>query len=177
MVRAMSDDGPAPYEWRQMTEADLAEAYRLSVLIHPDFPERAEVLAEKFRLFPRGCFVLDNAGSGICGYCFSHPWLAGPPPSLDTLLQELPGAPTMYFIHDLTVDASLRGKKLASALVPRMVGIAREVLLDRMVLVAVSGSEPFWIRMGFRRSSDDASQDAARAKYGAGAVHMSRDLS
>jgi GNAT superfamily N-acetyltransferase len=176
MVHAMSDDGPAQYEWRPMTAADLAAVYRLSVHIHPDFPERPEVLAEKFRLFPRGCFVLDNGGSGISGYCFSHPWPEGPPPALDTLLQALPDAPSTYFIHDLAVDAVLRGKKLASALVPRLVAITRDIALDRMMLVAVSGSEPFWTRMGFRRTGDAALQDAAMAKYGADAVHMQRDL-
>jgi len=159
-----------------MTAADLPAVYGLSVRIHPDFPERPEVLAEKFRLFAPGCFVLDNAGSGIGGYCFSHPWLAGPPPALDTLLATLPDAPTAYFIHDLTVDAFLRRRNLASVMVPRLIEIARGVPVDRMMLVAVSCSEPFWTRMGFRRTAEATLQDAARAKYGAGAAHMTRDL-
>jgi hypothetical protein len=176
MVHAMSDASPAPLQWRPMSASDLHVVDDLSTRIHPDFPERPEVLAEKFRLFPRGCFVLENRGSAICGYCFSHPWLAGPPPSLDTLFGTLPDLPTAYFVHDLTVEAFLRQRNLASELVPRLVAIARGVPVDRMMLVAVSGSEPFWTRMGFFRTADEILQSAAQAKYGKGAVHMERML-
>jgi hypothetical protein len=172
----MSDGSLMPFEWRPMTAADLPAVYRLSIRMHPDFPERPEILAEKFRLFPRGCFVLGNTGFGIGGYCFSHPWLSGSPPALDALLERLPDAPTRYFIHDMTVDGVLRRRNLASAIVPQLVAIARDIPVDRMMLVAVSGSEPFWTRMGFRRTADPALQDAATAKYGSGAVHMERDL-
>ncbi len=173
----MSDGSPAPLQWRQMMATDLAAVDDLSARIHPDFPERPEVLAEKFRLFPRGCFVLEAAPEPqLLGYCFSHPWMFGPPPALDTMLQALPSAPTVYFIHDLTVDASLRRQNLASVIVSRLIEIAREIPLDRMMLVAVSGSEPFWIRMGFRRTPEEALQAATRAKYGAATVHMKREL-
>jgi len=162
-------------QWRPMTAADLAGAYDLSTRSHPDFPERRDVLFEKFRLFPRGCFVLDGPGTEIAGYCFSHPWQTGAPPALDTMLQVLPLQPAAYFIHDVTVDSSLRRMNLASSLVPRLVEIARSIPVGHMTLVAVSGSEPFWARSGFRRTADEGLQDAARRKYGAGAVHMTRD--
>jgi GNAT superfamily N-acetyltransferase len=172
----MSDGSPAAPQWRPMIAADLPVVDDLSARIHPDFPERPEVLAEKFRLFPRGCFVLDQAGARICGYCFSHPWLNGPPPALDTLFGALPDAPTGYFIHDMTVEAFLRRRNFASVLVPQLVDIARGLPVDRMMLVAVSGSEPFWTRMGFRRIADPTLQAATRDKYGAGAVQMEREL-
>jgi GNAT superfamily N-acetyltransferase len=173
----MSDGSPAPFQWRPMIAADLPAVADLSALIHPNFPERPEVLAEKFRLFPRGCFVLDAATGALPhGYCFSHPWMFGPPPALDTMLQALPHAPGAYFIHDLTVDASLRRQNLASVVVPRLIETAREIPVECMMLVAVSGSEPFWTRMGFRRTIDETLQAATRAKYGAGAVHMEREL-
>ncbi len=173
----MNDGSPAPLQWRPMIAADLPEAYDLSVRIHPNFPERLEVLAEKFRLFPGGCFVLDKPGAGICGYCFSHPWHAGRPPALDTMLLALPHPPVTYFIHDMTIDDSLRRRNLASGLVPQLIVVARDIPVDRVMLVAVSGSQPFWTRMGFRQTADEALQDAARAKYGTGAAHMTQDLS
>ncbi len=40
----------------------------------------------------------------------------------------------------------------------------------------VNGSSPFWSRMGFQRSPEEAIQAAARTKYDAGAVHMERFL-
>ncbi|MFZ5690998.1 MAG: GNAT family N-acetyltransferase [Pseudomonadota bacterium] len=172
----MSETNPTLLRWRPMTMADLPMVHDLSSRIHPDFPERPEILAEKVRLFPRGCFVLDGAHLPISGYCFSHPWRAGPPPALDTLLDVLPEPPTAYFIHDLTVEAFLRRRNLASGFVRQLVDLARSIPVDRMMLVAVSGSEPFWTRMGFRRTADAAVQDAATAKYGEGAVHMERDV-
>lgn len=160
-----------------MIAADLAAVHDLSVRIHSDFPERREVLAEKFRLFPRGCFVLDAAADArLLGYCLSHPWVVGAPPALDTLLHALPHAPTAYFIHDLAVDAALRRQNMASVIVPRLIEMARDIPLDRAMLVAVSGSEPFWTRIGFRRTTDESLQAATRAKYGAGALHMEREL-
>jgi hypothetical protein len=176
LVDAMSDKSPTLFRWRAMTAADMPAVHALSDRIHPDFPERPDVLAEKFRLFPRGCFVLDGAHLPIGGYCFSHPWLEGPPPALDTLLATLPDAPDAYYIHDMTVDASLRRMNLASVLVPRLVEIARGIPVDRMMLVSVSGSAPFWTRMGFYRTADAALQEAAKAKYGEGAMHMAHDL-
>jgi hypothetical protein len=66
----------------------------------------------------------------------------------------------------------LRRKNFASALVPRLVEIAAGVPVDRMMLVAVGGSAPFWTRIGFCRTDDEEIQAAARVKYGDGAVQM-----
>jgi GNAT superfamily N-acetyltransferase len=158
-----------------MTEGDLPAIDTLSVRIHPDYPERPDVLAEKLRLFRRGCFVLDSEVK-IYGYCFSHPWIIGPPPALDTLIGALPDAPDAYFIHDIALDQPARGRNLTSMLVPSLIDVARSILVDRMMLVAVSGSAPFWTRMGFRTMADEAVQAAARAGYGESAVPMERDL-
>lgn len=158
-----------------MVPADLAEVADLSTRVHPTYPERPEVLAEKFRLFPQGCFTLAEAGA-IEGYCFSHPWKKGAPPSLDTFLGEVPREADSYFIHDLTLDASMRKRNLAAAVVPGLVRAAQDAKLSHMTLVAVNGSAPFWSRMGFHATSDQGIQVAAHAKYGAGAVHMERLL-
>lgn len=159
--------------WRAMTASDLTAVAALSTRVHPNYPERPEVLAEKFRVFPQGCFTLADRGT-IQGYCFSHPWKKGAPPSLDTLLGALPREADSYFIHDLTLDASMRKRNLAAKLVPALVQAARGTKLAHMTLVAVNGSSPFWSRMGFRTTANEAIQDATRAKYDTGAVHMER---
>src|SRR5262249_8276563 len=136
-----------PYEnpvWRPMKAADLAGVAALSTRVHPNYPERPEVLAEKFRLFPQGCFVL-TAGRAIAGYCFSHPWTKGaPPPALDGFLKEMPREADSYFIHDLTLDTSMRGRSLAAALLPALIEAARQAALSHMTLVAVNDAAPFW---------------------------------
>jgi hypothetical protein len=161
--------------WRAMTAPDLAAVAALAIQVHPNYPERPEVLAEKFRLFPAGCFTLASQRA-VHGYCFSHPWLVSSPPSLDAFLGALPKRPDGYFIHDLTLDISARRRSLAAKLVPDLVSAARAAGLPHMTLVAVNGSAPFWSRMGFRRTADEALQESARAKYDAGAVHMERRL-
>ena len=72
---------------------------------------------------------------------------------------------------DLMARAGTRPLRL-----PRLIEIARGLPAERVTLVAVSGSAPFWTRMGFRRSQDETAQTEARAKYGAGAVQMERVL-
>ena len=172
----MNETEAALMAWRPMTAKDLPAVDELSTRIHPDFPERPEVLGEKFALFPQGCYVLAGSGPQIFGYCFSHPWTFGPPPALDGLLGALPGKPDTYFIHDLTVEAELRGRKHAAMLVAELIRLAAHLPVERMMLVAVSGSAPFWIRMGFERTADDALQAAARSKYGQGAIQMERSM-
>lgn len=155
--------------WRAMAARDLESVHRISADVHPAHPERAEVLADKLRLFPKGCFVLEADGR-IAGYCFSHPWTDGPPPALDTLMTALPSGLSGYFVHDLTVDEGVRG--MGRALVPALFEAAQAAGFDRLVLVAVNNRGPFWQAAGFSVTPDEALQQAARAKYGAGAVHM-----
>ena len=158
-----------------MTDADLSPVHDLSLRVHPNFPERGEVLAEKFRLFPAGCFVLETNGS-IAGYCFSHPWIKGAVPALDALLGALPTNPTSYYVHDLTLDAALRGRGQGRAGMPLLLKAAQSLGLSHLSLVAVNDRGPFWQAAGFSPTADGALQAAARAKYDAGAVHMERGL-
>ncbi len=48
--------------------------------------------------------------------------------------------------------------------------------LPHLSLVAVNRRGQFWQAAGFTRTADETLQEAARAKYGAGAVHMERNL-
>jgi GNAT superfamily N-acetyltransferase len=160
-----------------MTPADLAAVHALSMRVHPDYPERAAVLAEKQALFPAGCFVLaGGAAAGVTGYCFSHPWTKGAVPALDTLIGALPERPATYFIHDLTIDASLRGSGLGRAVVPLLFNAARTAAMSRLTLVAVNDRWPFWQAAGFVRVTDPAMQEMVRGKYGPHAVLMEREI-
>src|SRR5882724_4326888 len=123
------DGGVRP--WRSISQGDLAAVHDLSMRVHSDHPERAEVLAEKYRLYPSGCFVLEVDG-GIAGYCFSHPWTKGAVPALDGLLGALPASPTTYYVHDLTLDEAMRGQGQGRAVVPRLFEAARSLGLSHL---------------------------------------------
>ena len=161
--------------WRAMIADDLPAVHALSIRVHPDHPERPEVLAEKFRLYPRGCFVLAPR-QDIEGYCFSHPWTKGAVPALDGFLGKLPDRPSTYYVHDLTIDAAVRGKGQGRAVVPLLLKAAKSAGLKHLSLVAVNRRGRFWQAAGFSRTADEALQEAARAKYGAGAMHMELNL-
>ena len=126
---------------RPMSADDLAPVHELSMRVHPNYPERAEVLAEKFRLYPSGCFVLETK-DGIAGYCFSHPWTKGEVPALDGLLGALPVKPTTYYVHDLTLDEALRGLGQGRAIVPLLFAAAQSLGLSHLSLVAVNRRGP-----------------------------------
>jgi GNAT superfamily N-acetyltransferase len=167
--------------WRAMAVGDLPAVSALSSTVHPKHPERPEVLDEKFRLHPRGCFVLASGqviseGQVISGYCFSHPWTRDAVPALDTFLGRLPERPTTYYVHDLTLDETLRGQGLGRAIVPLLFECACFLGIPHLSLVAVNRRGPFWQAAGFSMTADAALQAAVRKKYGEGAVHMERQL-
>ncbi len=161
--------------WRPMPEDDLPPFHDLSMRVHPNYPERAEVLAEKFRLFPSGCFVLATK-NGIAGYCFSHPFIKGAVPALDGLLGSLPAKPTTYYVHDLTLDEALRGLGQGRAIVPLLFKSAQSLGLSHLSLVAVNRRGPFWQAAGFSATASESLQAMARTKYDSDAVHMERQL-
>jgi hypothetical protein len=158
-----------------MQDTDLAAVSGLANRIHARYPERPEIFEEKLRLFPHGCFSLQDATS-IIGYCLSHPWTRGLPPALDQLLGGLPQTPDTYFIHDIAIDERARGTGLTSGLLPVLTTVARRHRLSHVSLVAVNKSESFWRKAGFIETADHDLQRAVRSKYSDEAIHMEVEL-
>lgn len=150
--------------WRAMGTADLAEVRAIAAEVHPDHPERPEVFAERLALFPRGCFMLGTGG----GYAIAHPGVLGRPPALDTLLGALPPRPDCLYLHDVALLPDRRSRGESRLLLTELQRLASSLGLRRLALVAVSGSEPVWQRLGFRPAA------ATTAGYGGNAVYMTR---
>lgn len=157
-----------------MTVDDLAAVDVIAAKVHPNFPEDVAVPAERLRLAPAGCYVLAD-DNGIVGYVVSHPWRAFPPPKLNTLLGALPEPPACWYIHDLALMPTARGRGHAGAIVERLAAVARQAGLRAMSLTAVSGSAPFWARHGFVVETGPEIA-AALASYGADAAFMMRHV-
>lgn len=158
--------------WRDMRADDIAGVSAVAARVHPDFPERDEVLAEKRSLFPAGCFTLEQDGA-VVGYALSHPWSDGSVPKLDALIGTLPAAPSLFYIHDLALLPETRGAGLASLAAARLADVAAGTGLRRIGLVAVNGSVPFWTRQGYRIAQGPA---GLADGYGETARYMLRDL-
>lgn len=158
--------------WRWMTQADLPSVERVGEAVHPDYPEDANIVAERLRLYPQGCLVLEDA-DGIQGYAVAHPWLFGRPPPLNTTLRRLPDGADTFYIHDLALMPQRRNGGLGAQAVDLLARQARSEALPSMSLVAVGTSPRFWRRNGFVAAQD--APDAALASY-AGAIFMTRTL-
>ncbi|WP_052341326.1 GNAT family N-acetyltransferase [Salinarimonas rosea] len=161
--------------WRPMRDADLPAVTALAARVHPTFPERPEVFAERRALAPDLCLVLDDAGR-VAGYLVAHPWRSSGPPALDTLIGRLPEAPDAVQIHDLVIAPELRGRGLAEPAIAHVERTARGCVA-RLCLVAVSGKERFWSRRGFRPQPIGPGGSAgALASYGPDAVAMVKTM-
>lgn len=163
--------------WRPMTGADLPTVVAIAAAVHPGFPERPEVLAEKRALCPAGALVAEGDGQAV-GYALAHPWTAATPPPLDTFLERLPERPDCLYLHDVALLPAARGRGLARAVVGHWVTVATRAGLPRLTLIAVNGSAPAWRALGFTASTEGGAARAAKlASYGPEAVYMERAVS
>lgn len=160
--------------WRPARTSDFAAISAIATRIHPALPEREEVLAEKIRLCPDGCGVLDT-DQGIVGYGLAHPWMRYRIPPLDGLLQALPDRADCLYVHDVAVLPDFRGG-VVRAYVAGIEKLARASRIRTLALVSVYGTRPLWEPVGFRAVTADAELRAKLASYGDGATYMLRDL-
>jgi GNAT superfamily N-acetyltransferase len=157
--------------WRPMRAGDLPDVERISAIVHPRYPEREEVPAERLRLFPVGCLIASADGATI-GYAITHPGLAGCPPALDTLLGMLPDDADCLYIHDVALLPGARGLRLGAAVTAILADIARRHGFAQLALTAVNNSTAFWARQGFAITS----VATGLASYGDDATYMVRML-
>ena len=157
-----------------MLPSDLPEVDAIAAAVHPAHPEEIAVSAERLRLYPRGCFVLDGGGT-ILGYAVSHPWSVGDPPSLNTLIGAIPSPPETYYVHDVALLPGVRGSGYSHEIVAQLVAEARNAGQTTISLVAIRSSVPIWRRHGFEPIHDPARAEKLRS-YGAGATMMVKDL-
>jgi ribosomal protein S18 acetylase RimI-like enzyme len=162
-------------QWRAMTARDIAEVQRISDLIHPDYPERDDVVAEKLMLAPASHFIAEDADGVVRGYAVAYPWIDNDMPRLDTFIRKLPDNASVLYIHDVALLPSARGGPLVPDLLKRLSKAARAQGLSGFTLAAMYGSETAWFRHGFWRAQAKGKLVDQLAPYGP-AVFMSRPL-
>lgn len=157
-----------------MTATDLPAVLAVAAVVHPDYPEDETVFAERLRLFPQGCLVLEGA-DGPIGYVIAHPWQRAAPPALNSLLRELPSQASCFYIHDLALLPQARGSGAGGVVAARLAEIAADAGLSCLALVAIEGSSGFWRRQGFRAVHEPALAEKL-ASYDDAARYMERAL-
>jgi GNAT superfamily N-acetyltransferase len=154
-----------------MLPADVAAAHALSEIIHPGYPERPEVFAERLHLYPEGCLVLTSGEGAMKGYALTHPYVKDTAPPLDTLLGRLPDDCDIYYFHDIALLPEVRGGNAGKAVVTYLQTHASVAGFDTVCLVAVNASAPFWERLGFAAHPVESLRERLDG-YGAGAAYM-----
>lgn len=158
-----------------MRRADVDGVFAASRIAFPDHFEARERFAEKFALFPQGCFVLEN-GAVVGGYLIAYPWPAGQIPPLDAQLGSVPASLETLFLHDLVILPECRGQGLARPIVTRLIEERAAEGARQIALVSVNGTVAFWAGLGFAPVTGDAALAAKLASYGAGAAYMTRRI-
>ncbi|KAK5657905.1 hypothetical protein OQA88_2454 [Cercophora sp. LCS_1] len=153
--------------WRHMTPGDTQAVNRINNKVHSALPEDESVVIERLRLFPEGCFVLEDNGT-IGGYAVSHPILEDQPPVLNTLLGAIPSDADQYYIHDFVLLPECRGRGLAAAGVAHVLEVGKRYKTTSLTSVYSTGS--FWGRFGFV-----AAHGKDVSSYGNDAQYMVRD--
>ncbi|TPG59775.1 GNAT family N-acetyltransferase [Roseomonas nepalensis] len=152
-----------------MTAGDLGAVSRIAGEVHPAYPESDAVLAERQRLFPAGCLLLEGEG-GALGYALAHPWHRARPPALDTPLGALPPRPGVLHLHDLAILPAARGGGAGRRALGLLAALAGPLPLS---IVAIAGTAGFWRAQGFREAGD-AALEALLRRYDPEARYMER---
>ncbi|HTJ58750.1 MAG TPA: GNAT family N-acetyltransferase [Devosiaceae bacterium] len=131
-----------------MSAFDLAAVEAIASVVHKDYYEAPEVLAERRQLYPNGAHLLE-LGERPVGYVLSHPWRGNAIPRLNALLGELPADADTYYVHDLALLPLVRRVGAAKFMATALTRHATARGFASMSLVAVNGSADFWARQGF----------------------------
>jgi GNAT superfamily N-acetyltransferase len=156
--------------WRAMARRDLDAVVRIADRVHIDYPERPEIIAEKFALYPQGCLILDGS-DGAIGYALAHPWHRSDPPKLDHPLGAIPDDADTYYLHDLALLPEARGTGAGRAALELIVAQAKRAGFADISLIAVGDSGPFWSSQGFLPAPDGPDRP-----YGPASLFMRRAL-
>ncbi|MBR9970351.1 GNAT family N-acetyltransferase [Magnetospirillum sulfuroxidans] len=163
--------------WRPMRGDDLPAVLRIAETLHPDYPERIEVFADKLAFFPAGCRVVEDADGAIRGYAFAHVWSQGLPPLLDQPLGPLPGPADCLHLHDIALMPQIRGHGGATLYLNQLEALAQARGLPALTLIAIKGQDGFWRGLGFKEFIAPTAELTARlGSYGSGNSYLCRDV-
>jgi ribosomal protein S18 acetylase RimI-like enzyme len=154
---------------------DVPHISAIANLVHATLPERSAVFADKIKLAPQTCFVLQADGATV-GYALAHPWTLHRIPLLDSFLGELPPHADSLYVHDVVVLPEYRGKRAVASLIEIISAWARARGIRFLALVSVYHTQAMWKRFKFCAADGNVALAAKLQSYGDTARYMIRDL-
>jgi GNAT superfamily N-acetyltransferase len=160
--------------WRSMTEDDLDRVAEIATIGFPNHFEGRPMFANRLALNPAGCFALQTP-DGLEGYIIAYPWRAEAAPVLNTMIEAIPEAAEVIYLHDLVLTPAVRGQGWSKPAVQAVVDLAKAGGWATVALVAVNDAVDFWRGHGFevRQTPEMA---AKLASYGSDARYMTREI-
>lgn len=116
-------------------------------------PEDVNVLKSKWLVSPETCFIETAEEGLIRGYLLAHPWHSDEPPKLFEVLPMNTDGSVLY-LHDLAISNAARGMGIGKRLSQKLLDTAKIKGFEKVLLVAVQGSEGFWSALGFSEITD-----------------------
>jgi hypothetical protein len=162
--------------WRPMRAGDLPQVMAIADRLHPGYPERREIFADKLAFYPDGCQVL-AADDAVFGYGFAHVWSLGLPPLLDTPLGALPAGKDCLHLHDVALMPQAQGAGRVDVYLDHLQTLALAASIDTLTLIAIAGKDKYWRGKGFLdfRPGDGELQRRLDS-YGSGNLYLCRRL-
>ena len=138
-----------------MAQPDLVSVELVGDAVHPDYPEDAAVIAERLKLYPAGCLVLDGK-QGIKGYAVALFFIVWGTTEIYTQLGRLPIPADTFYIHDLALLPEARDRGLGMKAVDLLAHQGKLAACTNLSLVAVGNSPHFWRKNGFQEMNEIA---------------------
>lgn len=162
---------------RTLTASDLPAVLRLQADCYPGaYLESEAAFAAKVQASPQTFWGVDhpNAPGELLAYLVCLPVIGLQWPTLHADHCPSPAHPDGLYLHDLALHPDARGQGLGQALVHLAMCWARAEGLQRLVLVAVEGSPPYWRKLGFAPIPDAAllGHRADTSSFGSQALAM-----
>ncbi|ESP94681.1 GNAT family N-acetyltransferase [Pseudoalteromonas luteoviolacea] len=111
--------------------------------------EELDVLKSKNAASPDTCFVCVSKSGVVLGYLLAHPWRGTSPPKLFEPLPNITDCEYLY-LHDMAISPQSKGQGIGRAAALKLIEVARNKGMNKVMLVAVQGSESFWATIGFQ---------------------------
>jgi len=122
---------------RQLRKKEVKTASDLGDSIYPDeLGESLKSFENKFLFYPEG-FLGYFVGKKLIGYIIGHPWKGEKVVPLD-YLGKFPKNPDCFYVHDVAVNPSYRGKGYGKELVKNIIIVGKKKGFKKFMFVAVN---------------------------------------
>lgn len=137
-------------EIQAMKLQDLAQVMIVQrEVFEQDLCEEAEVFENRFEVFGQYFRVAVDEQKNIIGYMLCFPWKLGESPvNNEKFPADLPEF-NCFYLHDICVLPSYRGKGVAKQMIGQAKEMARKSGYECLSLVAVEQSGQYWDHLGF----------------------------